>query len=67
MDWDTIQVILRWLNYIVFAEVRVMVKDFLMDYAPFKYINSFYMEYASWLEEFHAQDYIDQLSDYVAQ
>ena len=42
-----------------------MVHDQLMTYAPFQRLHSLYIEYASWLEEFHFQDYVDQCTIYL--
>ena len=37
-----------------------MIFDELMSYVPFQRMHAVYLEYATWLEEFHLQDYIDQ-------
>ena len=38
-----------------------------MTYPLFQRVYSVYLEYASWLEEFHAQDYIDECINYLNQ
>lgn len=44
-----------------------MMHEYMMKFAPFKRFYYVYLEYASWLEEFHAQDYFDQLVEYWKQ
>lgn len=41
-----------------------MVYEELMTYVPFQRMHAVYLEYATWLEEFHLQDYIDQTIAY---
>jgi hypothetical protein len=44
-----------------------VVYDRMMEYAPLKKIVLFYMKYASWFEEFHAHEYMDQVVAYFNQ
>lgn len=44
-----------------------MIHKYLMAYAPFQRLYGYYLEYATWLEEFHAQDHIENGLNYIQQ
>lgn len=44
-----------------------MVHEQLMSYGPFQKAHALYLEYATWFEEFHVQDYIDEAVVYLNQ
>lgn len=46
---------------------RQLVNKYLLAYAPFQRLYVIYLEYASWMEEFHAQDYIEDFINYMKQ
>ena len=47
--------------------MRQMIHERLLTYAPFQRLYAVYLEYATWLEEFHIHDYVDDFIDYVKQ
>lgn len=44
-----------------------MIHDHFVTYPMFQRLYAIYLEYASWLEEFNAQDYIDDCITYLNQ
>ena len=36
-----------------------------MTYTPFERLHELYLEYATWLDEFHFQHYVDQFTAYL--
>ena len=48
-------------------ETYETVREHAMEYPLVKAIVSFYSEYASWFEEMHASDYIDEINNYIDQ
>jgi hypothetical protein len=49
------------------SDFRQKIHERFMTYPLFQRVYSVYLEYASWLEEFHAQDYIDECINYLNQ